>query len=57
MKTKNRKWVALGGNGLGREIRREIAMIGQGGSRINGCAIAKYLNQQRIQSHLKIKLN
>ena len=51
------KLVALGGAGLNHEIRREIALIGQGGSRVNGCAIAKYLNKQRIPAHLKIKLS
>ena len=51
------KLVALGGKGLNHEIRREIALIGQGGVRVNGCAIAKYLNKQRIPAHLKIQLN
>jgi len=51
------KLVALGGAGLSNEIRREIALIGQGGSRVNGCAIAKYLNKQRLPAHLKIQLN
>ena len=51
------KLVALGGKGLNHEIRREIALIGQGGSRVNGCAIAKYLNKQRMAAHLKIQLN
>ena len=51
------KLVALGGEGLGHEIRREIALIGQGGVRINGCAIAKYLNKQRMPAHYKIQLS
>ena len=51
------KLLALGGTGLSHEIRREIAMIGQGGVRVNGCAIAKYLNKQRIPAHLKIQLS
>ena len=51
------KLLALGGRGLHQEIRREIAIIGQGGVRVNGCAIAKYLNKQRIPAHLKIQLS
>ena len=51
------KLLALGGRGLNQEIRREIAIIGQGGVRVNGCAIAKYLNKQRIPAHLKIQLS
>ena len=51
------KLVALGGPGLGHEIRREMALIGQGGSRVHACAIAKYLNKQRLPAHLKIELN
>jgi hypothetical protein len=51
------KLLALGGTGLSHEIRREIALIGQGGVRVNGCAIAKYLNKQRIPAHLKIQLS
>ena len=51
------KLLALGGKGLNHEIRREIALIGQGGVRVNGCAIAKYLNKQRIPAHLKIQLS
>ena len=31
--------------------------IGQGGVRINGCAIAKYLNKQRMPAHYKIQLS
>ena len=49
--------VAVGGAGLHREIRREVAVIGQGGVRISGCAIAKYLNKQRVPARLKIELN
>ena len=30
------KLVALGGAGLHREIRREVALIGQGGVRVSG---------------------
>ena len=51
------KLVALGGAGLYREIRREVAVIGQGGVRVSGCAIAKYLNKQRLPARLKIELN
>jgi len=51
------KLVAIGGAALHREIRREVAVIGQGGVRISGCAIAKYLNKQRIPAHLKIQLS
>ena len=51
------KLLALGGIGLNAEIRRETAIVGFGGVRVNGCAIAKYLNKQRMPSHLKIKLN
>lgn len=51
------KLLAVGGAGLHHEIRREMALIGQGGVRVSGCAIAKYLNKQRIPAHLKIKLN
>ena len=51
------KLLALGGTGLSHESRREIALIGQGGVRVNGCAIAKYLNKQRIPAHLKIQLS
>jgi hypothetical protein len=51
------KLVAVGGMGLHREIRREVAVIGQGGVRISGCAIAKYLNKQRMPGRLKIELN
>jgi hypothetical protein len=50
------KLLALGGPGLNSEIRREVALIGHGGVRVNGCAIAKYLNKQRMPAHLKIKL-
>jgi hypothetical protein len=51
------KLVAVGGAGLHREIRREVAVIGQGGVRVSGCAIAKYLNKQRLPGRLKIELN
>jgi hypothetical protein len=51
------KLLALGGTGLSHEIRREVALIGQGGVRVNACAIAKYLNKQRLAAHLKIQLN
>ena len=51
------KLVAVGGPGLHQEIRREVAVIGQGGVRISGCAIAKYLNKQRLPGRLKIELN
>ena len=51
------KLVAIGGAGLHREIRREVAVIGQGGVRVSGCAIAKYLNKQRLPGRLKIELN
>ena len=51
------KLLVLGGQGLHHEIRREIALIGQGGSRVCACAIAKYLNKQRMAAHLKIQLN
>jgi hypothetical protein len=34
-----------------------MAVIGQGGSRVAACAIAKYLNKQRLAAHLKIALN
>jgi len=51
------KLVAVGGVGLHREIRREVAVIGQGGVRISGCAIAKYLNKQRMPARLKIELS
>ncbi len=47
----------IGGKGLHHEIRREMAVIGQGGSRVCACAIAKYLNKQRMPAHLKIQLN
>jgi hypothetical protein len=49
--------VVIGGKGLHQEIRREMAVIGQGGSRVYACAIAKYLNKQRMPAHLKIQLN
>ena len=51
------KLLALGGIGLNAEIRREMAIVGFGGVRVNGCAVAKYINKLRIPSHLKIKLN
>jgi hypothetical protein len=51
------KLVGLGGARLHREIRREMAVIGQGGVRVFACAIAKYLNKQRMPAHLKIQLN
>jgi hypothetical protein len=47
----------IGGQGLNHEIRREAALIGQGGSRVCACAIAKYLNKQRLPAHLKIQLS
>ncbi len=51
------KLLMIGGRGLNHEIRREMAVIGQGGSRVWACAIAKYLNKQRIAAHHKIQLN
>ena len=51
------KLLVIGGKGLNHEIRREMAVIGQGGSRVCACAIAKYLNQQRMPAHLKIQLS
>ena len=51
------KLLALGGVGLHHEIRREMALIGRGSPRIFACAIAKYLNKQRMAAHLKIELN
>ena len=51
------KLLVIGGKGLQHEIRREIAVIGQGGSRVAACAIAKYLNKQRLAAHQKIQLN
>ena len=51
------KLLVIGGKGLHHEIRREMAVIGQGGSRVCACAIAKYLNKQRMPAHLKIELN
>jgi hypothetical protein len=51
------KLLAIGGKGLSHEIRREMALIGQGGARVFACAVAKYLNKQRIPAHLKIELN
>jgi hypothetical protein len=51
------KLLTIGGQGLHHQIRREIAVIGQGGARVFACAIAKYLNKQRIPAHLKIQLS
>ena len=51
------KLLVIGGQGLHHEIRREMAVIGQGGTRVFACAIAKYLNKQRLPAHLKIELN
>jgi len=51
------KLLVIGGKGLHHEIRREMAMIGQGGSRVSACAIAKYLNKQRMPAHLRIQLS
>ena len=51
------KLLVIGGKGLHHEIRREMAVIGQGGSRVAACAIAKHLNKQRLAAHLKIHLN
>ena len=51
------KLLVIGGKGLNYEIRREMAVIGQGGSRVCACAIAKYLNKQRMPAHLKIQLS
>jgi hypothetical protein len=51
------KLLAIGGQGLQYQIRREIAVIGQGGSRVCACAIAKLLNKQRLPAALKIQLN
>ena len=51
------KLLVIGGRGLHHEIRREVAVIGQGGSRVSACAIAKYLNKQRLPARLKIELN
>jgi hypothetical protein len=51
------KLLVIGGAGLHHEIRREMALIGQGGTRVFACAIAKYLNKQRLAAHLKIQLS
>ena len=51
------KLLGIGGQGLQHEIRREMAVIGQGGSRVLACAIAKYLNKQRMPAALKIQLS
>ena len=51
------KLLVIGGKGLHHEIRREMAVIGQSGSRVAACAIAKYLNKQRMAAHLKIQLS
>lgn len=51
------KLLGIGGKGLHHEIRREMAVIGQGGTRVCACAIAKYLNKLRLPAHLKIPLN
>ena len=51
------KLLGIGGQGLHHEIRREMAVIGQGGTRVFACAIAKYLNKQRMPAHLKIQLS
>ena len=51
------KLLVIGGQGLHHAIRREMALIGQGGPRVGACAIAKYLNKQRMAAHLKIQLN
>ena len=51
------KLLVIGGKGLHHEIRREMAVIGQSGSRVAACAIAKYLNKQRMAAHLKIQIN
>lgn len=51
------KLLAIGGKGLNQEIRREVAVIGLSGTRVCACAIAKYLNKQRIPAHLKVELN
>jgi hypothetical protein len=51
------KLLVIGGKGLHHEIRREMAVIGQAGARVCACAIAKYLNKQRLAAHLKIELN
>jgi hypothetical protein len=51
------KLLGIGGLGLHHEIRREMAVIGQGGTRVFACAIAKCLNKQRMPAHLKIQLN
>jgi len=51
------KLLVIGGKGLNHEIRREMAVIGQGGSRVCACAIAKFLNKQRMPAHLKIRLS
>lgn len=51
------KLLVIGGKGLHHEIRREMAVIGQGGSRVAACAIAKHLNKQRLAMHQKIQLN
>jgi hypothetical protein len=34
-----------------------MAVIGQSGARVFACAIAKYLNKQRMAAHQKIQLN
>jgi hypothetical protein len=51
------KLLGIGGQGLHHEIRREMAVIGQGGPRVCACAIAKYLNKQRLPARLRIELN
>jgi hypothetical protein len=51
------KLLAIGGKGLSHEIRREMAVVGQGGPRVFACAIAKYLNKQRLPARLRIELN
>ncbi len=51
------KLVVIGGQGLHQEIRREMAMIGQTGPRVGACAVAKYLNKQRMPARFKIELN
>jgi hypothetical protein len=51
------KLLVIGGQGLHQEIRREMAVIGQSGARVCACAIAKYLNKQRMPAHLKIQLS
>jgi hypothetical protein len=51
------KLLVIGGQGLLGEIRRQMAVVGQGGPRVWACAIAKYLNKHGLPARLKIELN